>query len=116
MAEWTPELVKLEIYTPCAALEGLLEALAQAGAGVVGRYTHVCSYAQVEGTWTPLPGASPSDGKAGEMSRGTEYKLEVRCSAQAVPEALAAVRANHPYEQPVVNILPLYNGMWGEEL
>ena len=27
MAEWTPELVKLEIYTPCAALEGLLEAL-----------------------------------------------------------------------------------------
>ena len=50
MAEWTPELVKLEIYTPCAALEGLLEALAQAGAGVVGRYTHVCSYAQVEGT------------------------------------------------------------------
>ena len=24
MAEWTPELVKLEIYTPCAALEGLL--------------------------------------------------------------------------------------------
>ena len=101
MAEWTPELVKLEIYTPCAALEGLLEALAQAGAGVVGRYTHVCSYAQVEGTWTPLPGASPYDGKAGEMSRGTEYKLEVRCSAQAVPEALAAVRANHPYEQPV---------------
>ena len=36
MAEWTPELVKLEIYAPCAALEGLLEALAQAGAGVVG--------------------------------------------------------------------------------
>ena len=27
MAEWTPELVKLEIYTPCAALEGLLEAI-----------------------------------------------------------------------------------------
>ena len=41
---------KAEIYTPCAALEGLLEALAQVGAGVVGKYTYVCSYAQVEGT------------------------------------------------------------------
>ena len=59
---------------------------------------------------------SPFDGKAGKMSRGTEYKLEVRCPVQAVPEALAAVRAYHPYEQPVVNILPLYNGLWGEEL
>lgn len=116
MAEWTPELVKLEIYTPCAALENLLEALAQVGAGVVGKYTYVCSYAQVEGTWMPMSGASPFDGKAGKMSRGTEYKLEVRCPVQAVPEALAAVRAYHPYEQPVVNILPLYNGLWGEEL
>lgn len=103
----TQDLVKLEIYLPSNCLDAVLEALHRAGAGRVGLYDHVASWTPVEGCWRPLPGSKPYNGTAGELCRGQEYKLEVRCPAQNVPQALAAVRAAHPYEEPVINLVPL---------
>ena len=99
--------VKLEIYLPSSCLDAVLEALHEAGAGRVGRYDHVASWAPVEGCWRPLPGSDPYDGAVDSLCRGREYKLEMRCPAQTVPQALAAVRAVHPYEEPVINVVPL---------
>lgn len=99
--------VKLEIYVPEEALDSIREALNMLGACHIGRYDSCSSVVQVAGTWRPLPGAQPYDGAVGELSRGTECKLEVVCPLNLATEAVEKVRQLHPYEEPVIHVLPL---------
>lgn len=99
--------VKLEVYAPPEYADALRQALSEAGAGRVGTYDNVCTLVDVTGQWRPLPGSHPFDGEVGALSTAAEVKLEMRCPARQVKEALAAVRRVHPYEEPVVNIIPL---------
>ena len=105
----SPARFKLEIYIPESHVTALLDALAEAGAGVVGRYDHCASLSAVTGVWRPLPGAHPYDGEVGELRQAAEIKVETACPAGALKAALAAVRQVYPYEEPVVNILPLWD-------
>jgi Uncharacterized protein conserved in bacteria len=102
-------LFKLEIFAPNEALDAILEALAGAHAGEIGNYDRCSSITQVSGTYRPLPGATPAVGEVGKLFFGSELKIEVNChEAQLVP-AIRAVRAVHPYEEPVINVVPLVN-------
>jgi len=99
--------VKLEIFIPMTHLEDLREALRSVGAGVVGNYDSVLSYSTVRGNWRPMPGANPYDGEVGVLCEAEEYKVEVRCDAQKLAETISAIKAAHPYEEPVINAIPL---------
>ncbi|MCL2526148.1 MAG: cytochrome C biogenesis protein [Coriobacteriia bacterium] len=101
------EMLKLEIYIPVTHFAELQEALRIVGAGVVGNYDSVLSYHPVKGTWRPLAGADPYDGTIGELQEGDEYKVEVRCEAENLTQTLAAIREVHPYEEPLINVIPL---------
>jgi len=98
---------KLEIYIPVTHLEEIREALRAAGAGHIGLYDSVLSYTPVKGCWRPLPGADPYDGEIGKLQEADEYKVEVCCKAENLKETLVALKAAHPYEEPVINVLPL---------
>jgi hypothetical protein len=100
-------MVKLEIFIPCTHLEPLREALRSAGAGAMGNYDSALSYSLVKGCWRPLPGANPYDGEIGVLAEADEYKVEVCCPKQNLKQALEAVKAVHPYETPVINVIPL---------
>lgn len=39
----------------------------------------------------------------------TEMKMEVRCPAGKVREAVQIIKEIHPYEEPVINVIPLLN-------
>jgi len=101
------EMVKLEIFTPPEALSALQEALASIGAGQIGNYDHCLSFSRVQGTWRPLEGAEPYSGKIGQIHQAEELKLEVNCPVVLVQQALKAIRQAHPYEEPVINVIPL---------
>lgn len=101
--------VKLEIYLPREYVEPILEALHELGAGMVGNYDHVTSFSPVQGTWQPNEAANPYEGIQKELSYGNEYKLEVRCPYDLVKQAVSTIRQLHPYEEPLINILPLLN-------
>lgn len=105
MLEYTD--VKVEVYLPHEYIDLLISALTEIGACVVGAYDHVSSYSPVEGTWRPLPGSQPFHGEAGVLCHAKEYKLEFRCGREHIKSAVDAIRRIHPYEEPVVNILPL---------
>ena len=64
------------------------------------------SYSRVTGTWRALDGANPYIGTPGEISEEPEIKVEVTLKAE---EVAAAVRRVHPYEEPVINLIPLLN-------
>lgn len=105
--------VKIEIYVPEEYVIKLRDALTAIGACKVGNYDHVVSYMEIKGYWKPLANSNPYQGQIGEISFGSEVKMEVRCPIEKVEKAVSIIRAIHPYEEPVINILPLLNEMFG---
>ncbi|WP_423252283.1 hypothetical protein [Vibrio vulnificus] len=100
---------KLEIYAPETEVVSIRDALNSVGAGVVGDYDSVISIVRISGFWRPTDGSEPVTGKKGEINFGEEVRIDVRCQEPLVQAALDAIRTIHPYEEPVINILPLYN-------
>lgn len=109
------DLVKLEIFIPPETLPQLQEALASTGAGRIGSYDHCLSYSQVVGVWRPLEGANPTSGLIGQVHQANEFKVEVNCSTDLLPQVLQSIRQIHPYEEPVINIIPLLSFASKEE-
>ena len=99
--------VKLEIFLPESHLAQLQEVLRAVDAGHIGRYDSCLSYHHVIGTWRPLAGTVPYSGTIGELSREQELKVEVTIRAERLRETIRAVKAVHPYEEPVINAIPL---------
>ena len=102
------EFCKLEIFVPRTHLEPLRRALQSVDAGHIGNYDRCLSYSEVSGCWRPLKGSHPYEGEQNQLCTGKEYKVEAVCRTDRVGETLAAVKAAHPYEEPVINVIPLY--------
>ena len=104
--------VKLEIFVPQEYALKLRDELAKIGVGRIGDYDHCVAMYPVRGFFRPLPGASPFDGEIGEIKEAEEYKVEVNCSRDLVNEAMKVIRSVHPYEEPLVNVIPLANHLF----
>lgn len=100
-------LYKLEIFVPESHFEGVRQALWSADAGHIGGYDRCLSWSRVNSCWRPLAGTRPFDGTPGALSQGEELKVEVCCRGDRLAETLEAVKRAHPYEEPVINVLPL---------
>ena len=99
---------KLEIFIPETHLKALQKALQEVDAGHIGKYDSCMSYSPVTGCWRPLEGSSPFIGKCGTISMEPELKAEVTCRTERLEETLAAIKKVHPYEEPVITVIPLY--------
>ena len=104
---------KLEIFCPEESVDEILEVLARNHSGEVGNYSHCFAFSQVQGSWVALEGSSPAIGEVGKLFSGTEIKIEVNCREEFLMEAIQAVREVHPYEEPLINVLPLANARYG---
>lgn len=58
--------------------------------------------------WRPLAGSQPYLGQENALSTEPELKVEVTCLREKLKETLAAAKGVHPYEEPVINVIPLY--------
>ena len=99
---------KLEMFIPETHLEPLQRALQEVDDGHMGNCDCCLSYSPVTGCWRPLEGTSPYLGCVGEISREPEPKAEVTVRAERVDETIAAIKRVHPYEEPVINAIPLW--------
>lgn len=104
--------VKLEIFVPEDYAFKIRDELAKIGVGRIGDYDHCVAMVSVRGFFRPLPGANPFNGEIGEISEVAEYKVEVNCRRELVDEAIRVIRGVHPYEEPLVNIIPLANHLF----
>lgn len=107
--------VKLEIFVPQDHAFRIRDELAKIGVGRIGNYDHCVAMVPVRGFFRPLPGANPFDGEIGEIKEAEEYKVEVNCRRELVNEALKVIRSVHPYEEPLVNVIPLANHLFEME-
>ena len=101
--------IKMETYIPETHLKDLQKSLQEADDGHIGNYDSCMSYSRVTGTWRALEGANPYIGARGKISEEPEIKVEVTLKAGQADDVVAAVRRVHPYEEPVINLIPLLN-------
>ena len=94
-------------YAPPDAADAVRAALAGAGAGRIGLYD-ACSFSSDgTGRFTPLAGATPAVGSVGQAEAAPEVRIEALVPSWRSQDALTAVRASHPYEEPVVVAVPV---------
>lgn len=60
---------KIVVYVPSDYKDEVLEAMAQEGAGFVGKYSHCFFAVEGQGCFKPQEGANPFVGKIGELER-----------------------------------------------
>ncbi|MER1998286.1 MAG: cytochrome C biogenesis protein [Lysinibacillus sp.] len=99
--------VKVEVLLPEMFIENIRNQLNAIGILTVGNYDHVISYTETKGYWRPLNESLPYDGEKNEISFGSECKLEFRCEYSKIQKALKIIKEIHPYEEPIINIIPL---------
>jgi hypothetical protein len=104
--------VKLEIFVPEEYAFKIRDELAKVGVGRLGDYDHCVAMVSVRGFFRPLPGSKPFAGEEGKVTEVAEYKVEVNCERELVKEAIQVIRRVHPYEEPLVNIIPLANHLF----
>jgi len=100
--------VKIVTFLPAGDADRVREALASAGAGIIGKY-RVCSFATGgTGTFLGEEGSNPAVGQPGRLERVEEVRLEMVCSESALALALQTLDRFHPYEQPGTDVYPLH--------
>lgn len=99
---------KLEIFIPETHISQLQKALQLVDAGHIGNYDSCMSCSKVTSYWRPLDGTSPYIGNVGEISCEPEMKVEVTVFTEKVDETIQVIKEVHPYEEPVINALPIY--------
>lgn len=104
------ERAKLVTFVPVEATAKVLDAIAGAGGGVIGEYSH-CSF-RVRGTGTFLPSerADPVVGDRGQLNEVEEDRLEVVVPMDRLGAAIDAMVDSHPYEEVAYDVYPLASG------
>ena len=99
--------VKIIVTIPIENVEEVRNAICEAGAGVIGNYTHCSMSTKCIGTFKPNDNANPYIGKNNKLEFVEEEKLEVVCDVDNVKKVIVKLREVHPYEEPAIDIVPL---------
>ncbi len=100
-------MIQIVFTVSQADLAPVLKAMGEAGAGVLGEYTF-CSFAtNGTGRFLPSEGATPHVGDVGAINEEAEVRVETFCERAKGKAVVNAIRAAHPYEEPVIYIIPL---------
>lgn len=114
MAHTNTGWTAITVYVPEGYAGAVKEAAFAAGAGRIGNYDGCCWETAGTGQFRPLAGSQPFSGTVGAVAREPELKLEMLCPAAVVAAVLAAIRAAHPYETPVLFAAPVQGTLPGD--
>jgi dinuclear metal center YbgI/SA1388 family protein len=104
------ERLKLVTFVPPEAVEAVLDALADAGAGRIGDYERCSFRVRGTGTFRPGAGAAPYSGAVGEDAAEEEFRLELVLPRSRAGAVVAALQRAHPYEEVAYDLVPLVDG------
>lgn len=93
-------MIVIVCFAPLSHADAVRAALAEGGAGQLGEYS-ACSFsAPGEGRFRPSDDADPFSGTKGELSVVDEVRIEAVCRPERARDAVRAMLAAHPYEEP----------------
>lgn len=93
-------MYRLCFHVPQSHVEAVKEAIFDAGAGVMGSYSH-CSWQILgEGQFKPLEGSNAFIGMVNQIETIAEYRVETICAEECLHAVVEALKQAHPYEVP----------------
>ncbi|WP_407180942.1 hypothetical protein [Bradyrhizobium sp. STM 3562] len=98
---------KIVVFVPASLGEQVRDAMAQAGAGQIGNYSHCSFTTRGVGRFRPNAGANPSIGEVGKLEEVDEERIETVCAEERLRQVLQAIRRAHPYEEPAIDVYAL---------
>lgn len=108
-------MYKICFYVPASHVEAVKNNMFTKGAGKIGNYS-CCSWQTLgEGQFMPHEGSNPYLGDTNKLEKVDEYKVEMVCDDQYLQDAITALKAAHPYEEPAYQVWRLENSMNGFE-
>lgn len=102
---------KLVVTVPESEGDALREAIGDAGGGQIGNYTYCSFTIKGTGRFVPQDDAQPAVGTLGRLEEVPEERIEVNCDEISLKPVVKAIRENHPYEEPVIDVYPLLDDM-----
>lgn len=98
---------KLVVYVPASHGNQIRQALAEAGAGWIGNYSH-CSFSlKGDGRFQAETGTHPYLGQEGQVEEVQEERVETIVPQDLLSKVLEAIRDVHPYEEVAYDVFPL---------
>jgi dinuclear metal center YbgI/SA1388 family protein len=115
------QIYKLTTFVPIEATDHVLKALFNAGAGHIGNYSEASFVSSGIGSFKGNDLTNPTIGKANQLEKVEEHKIEVILPIYAKKKVLHALFNSHPYEEVAYDLILLSNenhnigsGMIGE--
>jgi dinuclear metal center YbgI/SA1388 family protein len=104
LAEVKATQYKLVVFAPHDALERVSDALFEAGAGRIGKYSSCSFRTPGTGTFFGEEGTNPAVGESGKLERAQEVRLETVVPIARIEQVVRALRKAHPYEEPAFDL------------
>ena len=101
------QLLKLVVFVPKGHEDRILDALARAGAGQIGRYSHCTFQTMGTGTFMPAADTNPFIGSKGELEKVSEIRLETILPVTRRKTIISDLIKHHPYEEVAYDLYPL---------
>jgi dinuclear metal center YbgI/SA1388 family protein len=102
-------LRKLVTFCPVNYADKVMQAIFEAGAGLIGNYDSCSFQLRGEGTFRGLEGSQPFVGEKGKVHVENELRLETIFPVNREREIIGALLSAHPYEEVAYDIYPIDN-------
>ncbi len=106
---YTQNLYKIAVFVPRGYEEQVREAMAEAGAGCIGDYSHCTFTLEGTGTFKPLEGSNPFIGEKGKVEEVAEVRLETVMTEEDRSKVIDNIVKAHPYEEVPYDLYLLSN-------
>ena len=101
--------VKVIVTSPIDNADEIRRVIGESGAGIIGNYTYCSSSEKTIGRFMPNEKANPYIGEKNKLEIVEEEKIEFQCEIKILKAVLKRLREVHPYEEPLIEIIPLIN-------
>jgi hypothetical protein len=105
----TSKNVKIVVFVPETHTDVIREAIANAGAGIIGNYTNCTFSTKGIGRFKPMKEANPHIGSIGKLEGVVEERIETVCPREKIQDVIGAIKKVHPYEEVALDVYSLEN-------
>ena len=99
--------VKIIVTSPLENADDIRSAVGKLGAGIIGNYSYCSDSYKTMGRFMPNDKANPYIGEKNKLELVEEEKIEFQCDINKAKEIIDKIREVHPYEEPLIEIIPL---------
>jgi len=104
------KMCKMVVFLPESDVASVSQAIFDAGAGHIGKYSRCSFRCEGTGTFQGEAGTNPTVGVANVFEQAAEFRLETIVPVEYLSAVVAAMIKVHSYEEVAYDVIPLLHG------